>query len=205
MMKNRICNLNEFASDTVELPALARMVIQALPDFYGMIPLSPAALLDLIVDEMHIDGTECYNPFVALVDETQVGVICAYPLAELASRQQGSLLQIMRKLDRSGRREFRDMATRNASIAAIESDNARYIARLTVANGMRGQGLGKQIFAEFAAIEPDRPIALHVDRGNDSAIGYYRRLGFDFAGPSDVTKLAMIWHRTAGMAGSALV
>lgn len=202
-MKIRLSNLSELASGSVDLPSLARLVIDALPDYYGMVPLSPPVLLNLIIDEMRIDGTECYNPLVVLGNEVQVGVICSYPLAELASRQMGSLRQIMNKLDRSERREFGDMAKRNVSIAAIELENARYIARLTVANGMRGQGLGKQTFAEFAAIEPDRPIALHVDRGNTPAIAYYRRLGFEMAGSGDFTKLAMIWHLTSGTDASA--
>lgn len=179
--------------NSVDRRDLARLIFDALPDFYSLIPLDRDAILDLITDEMESEETECYNPLVALADGELAGLICGFPIAKLDARQQKSLLHIMRRLDRASRREFRDTAKAALSVAPIEVSGGRYIARIAVSQALRGCGIGTAIFRQYVALDPASPVALHVDCDNAGAIAYYQQLGFAFCGSADFRKRAMIW------------
>lgn len=193
-MEVALTRFNSLPENTVDMRDLAELIFAALPDFYGMIPLDHDSTLDLLADEIRTEGTECSNPFVATCDAKLAGIICWFPVAELQARQQGSLLHIMRGLDRIARKQFRDFAAPSlALVAPVDTASGRYIARVAVPKTLRGTGLGSEMLQQFASLDPGQPITLHVDRENISAIGYYQRLGFTFSGPDNFRKRSMTW------------
>jgi ribosomal protein S18 acetylase RimI-like enzyme len=148
----------------------------------------------MISAETRIAGTECHDPLVACAEGVVAGVICSFPLEDLQARQMQSILHVMRSLDRSARKEFREtMVTGNHSVAPICVSAGLYIARIAVATEMQGRGIGNEMLLRFIENAAGQPITLHVDRQNAAAVRLYERFGFVFDGRSDeARKRAMV-------------
>ena len=76
----------------------------------------------------------------------------------------------------------------NHSAAEITLSHGLYIARIAVADEFRRTGLGSSMFRQFEKMAQGQSIALHVDRENALAIGFYKRLGFAFTDDADNSK-----------------
>lgn len=170
---------------------VAQLIFDALPDFYEMIPLDHVGILDMIATETVTEATECFAPLIARIDGMLAGVVCGFPLAELGARQQQSLLHIMRRLDRPEQKVFRTAARAAVSISPITPVEGLYVARIAVAPRFRGQGVGRAVLEAFRGRSRTATVSLHVDAGNNAAIAFYRRIGFEIIGQGDFRKIAM--------------
>jgi ribosomal protein S18 acetylase RimI-like enzyme len=194
-----ILNLRTLAADNALRDELARLVLTSF-DLYGAVPVSAANRVHLIGEELLTDASECADGWCALVDGRPVGVICCYPVNELAVRQRTSLLSLMRGLTGEQRSMFRrSLFKRGYSVEPIIRDNGLYISRVGVHSSYRGGGIGRRLIdravAEFGAKE----VFLHVDKNNLTAIGFYISLNFQFFGSNNARKVVM--HRSGSVIG----
>ena len=170
---------------------IALLLRSALPEFYGAIPLEADQVDALIVGQMSIKESECFNPLVVLRGEKALAAASLFPSKSLPMRQSSSTAEIVRALDREGRKAFL-RAISGVTIQPIPDVDALYIGRIAVAADARRQGHGERLIDHIRSQAPGQPILLHVDRQNPGAISFYQRVGFEFISASDHQKRAMM-------------
>ena len=161
-------------------------------DMYWKLPIDRDRCNDLIRHETTTEGTECYNPLLALKGDKIVGLICSYPTEELDLRQRASLLSIMRVLRGAERGEFKKTLEDDSyTVEELPFTDGQYISRVAVAQSARGMGIGARLLEKFLALHHGKRISLHVDKTNEPAIGYYLNSDFIFCRGTGFTKLVM--------------
>lgn len=170
---------------------IKQLVYESL-DLYEQLPIDFEQCMDLIASEVSTEGTECFNPMLAMNGAQVVGVICHFSVGELELRQRNSMLSIMRLLDRKRRQMFRQMlAKENYTVAGLPTTDGVYISRVAISNSLRRSGVGSQFLKRFIADHPAQKISLHVDQNNVPAIGLYQQFSFKVHGNKDTRKVVM--------------
>ena len=78
---------------------------------------------------------------------------------------------------------------------ARTADGVIIVSRLYVVAGARGRGLGPALLDDVAATFPvARRMRLTVQRDNDAALRFYRRIGFREAGAASETLAGIAFH-----------
>lgn len=160
------------------LSEIVQLLIESF-DFYGMLPMDPATLTDLIKEEISQPCTECFDPLLALQGDNVIGLICHFPAQELEIRQRTSMMSVFRRLDRSGRMILKaQLQEENYGVGTTDQYTGIYVSRVAISKNMRGQGVGSKFWLGFMDQTDDANIFLHVDENNHEAIKFYDR--FDF-------------------------
>lgn len=182
---------NEIAASDEQVEQVNNLVFHSL-DLYGDLPMSVESRSELIIEEINTPGTECYNPLIALAEDRVVGIICSFPLTELKARQMASMLSIMRRLDRTGRKDLRQkMVLGEYTVSPILADDGVYISRVAIDHNLRNTGYGSKLLRHFMNKHANQRISLHVDRKNIPAIRYYQKHGFELERRAEHRKLVM--------------
>jgi ribosomal protein S18 acetylase RimI-like enzyme len=182
---------DEIAASDEQVAQVKNLVFHSL-DLYGDLPMSVESCSELIFDEISTSGTECYNPLMALAEDRVVGIICSFPLTELKARQMASMLSIMRRLDRTARKDLHQkMLLGEYTVAPILADDGIYISRVAIDHNLRNTGYGSKLLRHFLNKHANHRVSLHVDRKNVPAIRYYQKHGFEFERRAEHRKLVM--------------
>jgi ribosomal protein S18 acetylase RimI-like enzyme len=105
-------------------------------------------------------------------------LISVIPAEQLDAAKAAGMARIVRRVPAAQRIAFiRSVAAYSADVAPLTQPGG-YISRVAVAESARGRGLGAALVQAVRAMEPDRPLVLHVRRDNTAALRLYERLGF---------------------------
>jgi ribosomal protein S18 acetylase RimI-like enzyme len=170
----------EIEKDAGKALAVAKLTYAASPEFYDLIPVPEPEMLQIVARQIAVPGTELENTYVLSRDQVDVASLSAVGSAALPAAQKGSLLAILRSLDRDRAAKFTAaVKTFSAALEPLTIDST-YVARLAVDGSARGSGAGTEIIQGFLEAERPRFCSLHVHKDNATAIRFYSKLGFSF-------------------------
>lgn len=179
-------------SEQPELRArLGVLLAQAVPQFYGLLPIDGDLLHQALGDAIGTSGSEFENAFVAGPAEAPLGIVASVPAQALARAQQASTIMLMRHVDRSRMAEFRSVVADYSKTVEPIDAAGQYLSRIAVAPEARGQGVGKRLVETIVALAGGGDVWLHVAADNAAAIRLYEALGFRFASDEQFGSRAM--------------
>jgi ribosomal protein S18 acetylase RimI-like enzyme len=165
------------AADPARALCLAELAWSAQPEFYALIAMKREAILDRVARQIADPAFDMPEAFVLRGGE-DVALVTSIDLSALARAQMAALMAFLRSAPKDGAREFQmRMRAYSATIEPID-DTGRYVSRVAVADARRGEGLGRQVMAEYLRHAGASSVHLHVHRDNTPAIALYRSLGF---------------------------
>lgn len=186
----------EIEKDAGKALAFAKLTYAASPEFYDLIPAPEPEMLQIVARQIALPGTELENTYALSRGQVDVASLSAVGTATLPAAQKGSLLAILRLLDRDRAAKF--TAAVKAFSAALEplKIESTYVSRLAVDGGVRGSGAGTEIMQGFLEAEKPRFCTLHVHKNNATAIRFYSKLGFSFLSDGPHLFRAMMLDRS---------
>lgn len=170
----------------------AGLVITSFAEFYARMKLDPGRLLDLITDELALEGTELEHVVAAIGGGEIRGIMCSYPSDELKQRQIASLFHMASGLN-SNEEEllFNELSTHAASTPKLP-EQSYYLARLAVARQYQNQGVANFLLLRFAGLgNLFSCLSLHVLESNARAVAFYRKHGFQVFGDGSLPYVCM--------------
>lgn len=171
--------------------ALGALIVDAVPDFYSLLPLEGGRLAQLQGEMIGQAGSEFENA-AALVEDQPLAIVTWLPVEQLAGAQRSSTVSLMRQLDRAALAQFL-AAAGNYSRGVEPIDGAGiYLSRVAVAPAARGRGLGRSAVQQVIQAAETGDVWLHVSKDNDPAIQLYRSLGFRFHSDAPFASRAMV-------------
>src|SRR5580765_3489262 len=96
----------ELKPESNEAIQLARLIFDAAPEFYGLIPLPPEKVLEIIAAQIGLPGGELENLYGFYQGEALVGACTMLPSRRIAAAQMRSAAWILRSLDKSSAQKF---------------------------------------------------------------------------------------------------
>lgn len=169
------------AGDAALRAVLGGFIAAAVPRYYSLVPMSPDGLAAQLGDTMGVEGTEFENAAAAFRGEDAVGLVTWLPLAQLEAAQKAGAVTLMRHIDRSALPPFlRAMSDYGKTVEPI-SGSGLYLSRIAVSESARGLGIGRLGVQQVIEAADGDAVSLHVSADNQSAIGLYQSLGFEFA------------------------
>ena len=155
----------------------ARLVRLAVPPYYQS--LSFEAAEELIAAEFATPGTELEHCLAAVDGGRVLGILCTYPMQDMAERQYNSFQFVGRTLERA------DFAAFAANLRLLRSDfpeidgEGEYLAFISVAEDVRGSGLANVLLDRAISHAALDPLFLTVRRDNERARAFYCKHGFE--------------------------
>ncbi len=168
------------AWDEARVLALAEMAYAAAPDFYDLMPLPHAGVIDLISKQLGAPNTETSSLYVLSQGDKEVALVCPLPAATLNRAKQDATLAIIRSLDRASRSKYMAALGRYTPTVEPFDSEGLYLTRLAVKASSRRSGVGAQAVQRFIDLGAGQPCSLHVKTDNASAIPLYEKFGFRF-------------------------
>ena len=167
--------------------------LSADPHFFSVFGLEDSDWSPVLLDLSHDPETDYFLPLVAKVDALPLGLLFAYPLSTVFSKQLHSLKSIISFLSISAsvRTSISSLSSAKATLSTADS---LYLSRLYVHPSARGKGLGKlllQAYERYARDRQHQALALHVRAENKIAQELYLSLGFSFVGCESAKYLGM--------------
>jgi ribosomal protein S18 acetylase RimI-like enzyme len=164
-------------ADRARALRLAALSLSAQPEFYSLIPSPRAAILEAVALQIADPAFDMAEAFV-LRDGEDVALITDTGMALLAAAQMAALMAFLRAAPKDGVKALQTrMRAYSATIEPI-ADMGRYVSRVAVAPGRRGEGLGRHAMSDYLHRAGAAKVHLHVHRDNAPAIALYRALGF---------------------------
>jgi hypothetical protein len=174
----------------------SRLIREALPDYYGSIPLSEAGQLDAITAQFGLGDSELGFAMAALLEGSVVGVYSVVAASSLGMAQLVGTTDIMRRLDREGRAGFRQRLADYGREFAPPLREGTYCSRLTIASTLRKRGFGIWLLGDAISRTPfGNPISAHIHQDNQASQRMAAHQGFRLEGEPAPYGL---WVRRAG-------
>jgi ribosomal protein S18 acetylase RimI-like enzyme len=170
--------------DQEQLVATARLVYQALPQFYDLLQLDEKLLIRLLVFLLQAERSDLSDTAYALVcktpEKTVIGAYASFSAAEISTRQTFGLLSTL---------EFLSDSVSPEKIAAIKQfskgvstaipSESYYLSRFSVSEDYRGKGIAALLMSHFLEQgQAYSTYSLHVNRHNQRAIRFYAKNRF---------------------------
>jgi ribosomal protein S18 acetylase RimI-like enzyme len=157
----------------------ARLVRSALPGYFEAMGAENAD--SVIMSDFESSGTELQGCQAAVVDGSVAGILCTYPMAELAERQYRSVQLVARSLGADDYLRFAaSLRTLRSGLPTIAGEGI-YLAFIAVDDSAKGSGLANQIMREAVLAAGSAPLLLTVKNDNRRARTFYERHGFELA------------------------
>ncbi len=159
---------------------LVRATVDADPSFFAMLgqacPDYEARILQLLEDP----SSDMSGNWLCLQGEQPIGLLVAYPLAEVKDRQLVSLRHFLKGVENKA--AFRQaLGAFAARKDPIDMADALYLTRIHVSPTHRGTGVGGFLMSKLLGLQAEGGHAvctLHVRADNPGAIALYQRHGF---------------------------
>ena len=147
-------------------------------DYYALFGLTDAAL-DAVLQALLLQpDSEFGTAQIALQGNRAVGLVAAFPAAAMFARRMHVLKALLAAAPDAHAARARLRGFEGAG--RVVPQDGHYLAKLAVAPGLHGRGIGGRLLAHFvdAARAAQRTPCLHVRRDNAPALALYRRHGF---------------------------
>lgn len=172
--------------DSEKRAFIGEMLAAAVPEFYGLVPLSRPVLHEALAAQIGVAGTETEATYGAFEGDRLVGFISVTPTDVLPQAQQGGTIALMRAMSPEQRLQFRGaLADYHRVVAPVVAPGSRYLPRMAVFPSERGRGFGREIMRAVLALFPDDPFALHVAHTNVPTVRIHTSLGFEWHSDPD--------------------
>ncbi|UUR06944.1 GNAT family N-acetyltransferase [Sphingomonas glaciei] len=157
----------------------ARLIQSALPGYYEAMGLEGADAV--VTSEFGASGCELENCDAFIDAGAVLGVLCTYPMTELAERQYRSVQLVARTLSGDQYRSFAaNLRDLRSGLPAVEGDGT-YLAFIAVAAEAKGSGLANRVMNTAISSAGEGPLLLTVRNDNARAQAFYARHGFAVA------------------------
>lgn len=168
-----------------------RLVVSAVPRFYGLVPIADDELARAVGDTIGKEGGELENAAGRWASSHPAAIVTWLPLSHLQAAQRTGSIELMRHVGRAETGDFlRGVGAYARTVEPIEGTGL-YLSRVAVADELRGRGLGREAVAEVIAAAAGEDVWLHVAADNASAIKMYEAMGFQFASSAAFESRAM--------------
>jgi ribosomal protein S18 acetylase RimI-like enzyme len=143
--------------------------------------MEPAGAGIVVCRDFGEGGTEL-EPCLAATKGVEVrGILCTYPMDELAERQYRSVQLVARTLPRDEYARFAaNLRDLRSGLPQIEGDGT-YLAFIAVGTSEQGSGLAHKLMAEAIEAAGRKPLLLTVRNNNERARAFYTRHRFHLA------------------------
>lgn len=157
----------------------ARLIQSALPGYYEAMGSEAA---DAVVTlEFGSSGCELENCVAFTRGGAVLGVLCTYPMTELAERQYRSVQLVARTLSGEQFRSFAaNLRNLRSGLPAVVGEGI-YLAFIAVAADAKGSGLADRLMGTAIASAGEGALLLTVRNDNARAQAFYARHGLAVA------------------------
>jgi GNAT superfamily N-acetyltransferase len=190
MISAVVCAKELGVAERWEAAGLAR---ESFEEYFDKLDLPEDVLLRILEAEFLEPATELSCTRVALdVEERVVGVVTAFPSAEIVERQQATLFHLLSSIDDDAAERVLQMSGCHRNGVPPAPRGSYYLARFAVTKSRRGSGDAALMFQGFReAARSFATIALHVNRANVRAQAFYSKQGMLPYGPADLEYLCL--------------
>ncbi len=172
--------------------AWAEMLETAAPEIYGLIWVPRPQLLEILLDQLNLEGGEQENAYGLLIDGNPAGLITAIEASAWGSAKLVSAHRIASQLDDEAMQQFLEALVGHEQSVEPLDPSTIYLPRLAVHPSARRLGVGGKCMNYVIGLAPERAHSCHVHRDNAAIIALHSRLGFRFQSERDYAYRAMI-------------
>lgn len=165
--------------------AAAYLVMESLPAYYEVEGIDKAEMAHSVVELIGKPGSETEKGFAALIDNKMVGIATYLSANKLSVAQLVGVQVLLKQLSSGSARIFREHLRSYDTDIEIPIDESIYLARFAVEKSFRGLGLAGKLMDELLSLNHESggaghySVSLHVAQGNQRAIAFYQKHGFD--------------------------
>jgi ribosomal protein S18 acetylase RimI-like enzyme len=177
------------------LTEIARWIWQDHSDFYSIFFRYDTEAVICIEKLLRDISSDLIPPMLAVAENQPVGVMCFFPLTELAARNLASLRLLMSQADdmKTATQKGRGFSSQVPPI----SGSSLYLARIAVAEHAQNKGIGSALLQEFegqALAAGFQRVCMHVRKNNGKAIRFYNKHAYNLCSSSDMLYVALEKH-----------
>lgn len=178
-----------------QLTEIARWIWQDHSDFYGIFCGEETEATSCIEALLKNANSDLTPPLLAVTKDQPIGVMCYFPLAELASRSLASLRLLMNKADdeRMAIQKGKVFSSRVPPILG----GGLYLARIAVTEYTQSQGVGSAMIRELekrALSAGFSRICMHVRKSNEKAVRFYHKNAYKLCSNLDMPYISLEKH-----------
>jgi ribosomal protein S18 acetylase RimI-like enzyme len=161
------------------LTRAATLVVDALPEFYGLISEDRRRVERAVAEQLKMSGSEIGVARQLVVDGQLAGLFTCFPLGELDGRRIVSLRSLLAIAPDRAAAQAR-LAAYRSSVEPVSGEGL-YLSRIAVRDDRRGQGFGRLLMAalvdEARRLRQPRVVS-HVRMDNAASIRLHESHGF---------------------------
>lgn len=158
----------------------ASLAYAAASDFYNLFGAEQGAVLDAIVPQFTLAGSELIESVALEYDGKVVALHCGYDAASITSRQQVGMKALLDALDSPP--EVQSKLRESADKMMPCQLHGAYLSRIAVAPTLRRVGLGSLVLTHWEEKAREKAkglrFLLHVSSTNTAARAFYEQHGY---------------------------
>lgn len=182
-----------WAKYKTKLREASELVFLAEPPLYHLFSLDHDSIVTNLEEQFLDSKSELGRCVLIETGDEITGIICYYPVSEMKSRQQRSTRMLL-TMERC-HSDALERLTRHVAESHFHIYSGIHLARIAVAPGHRGKGLGTILLQEFESLARHlnaKTVGLNVRQDNKVALSLYYRHQYRLVSPVHYAYLTLI-------------